>query len=88
MDKADFSFLVASFLYALLVMVERLGLITDPAILDLFAILLWGVLLTTTVVKSRYYLRRASNVLSIIGVVLAALVFILSIFNFINSLNH
>lgn len=88
MDKADFSFLVASFLYALLVMVERLGLITDPVILDLFAILLWGVLLTTTVVKSRYYLRRASNVLSIIGVVLAALVFILSIFNFINLLNH
>lgn len=88
MDKADFSFLVASFLYALLVMVERLGLITDPAILDLFAILLWGVLLTTTVVKARFYLRRASNVLSIISVVLAAMVFFLSIFNFINSLNQ
>lgn len=88
MDKADFSFLVASFSYALLVMVERIGLITDPIILDLFAILLWGVLLTTTVVKARYYLRRANNVLSIIGVVLAAMVFFLSIFNFINSLNH
>lgn len=88
MDKADFSFLVASFLYALLVMVERIGFITDPVILDLFAILLWGVLLTTTVVKARFYLRRANNVLSIIGVVLAAMVFFLSIFNFINSLNH
>ena len=88
MDKADFSLLVASFSYALLVMVERIGLITDPIILDLFAILLWGVLLTTTVVKARYYLRRANNVLSIIGVVLAAMVFFLSIFNFINSLNH
>ena len=70
MDKADFSFLVASFLYALLVMVERMGLITDPVILDLFAILLWGEFLTTTVVKARYYLRRASNMMSIIGVVL------------------
>lgn len=88
MDKADFSFLVASFLYALLVMVERLGLITDPAILDLFAILLWGVLLTTTVVKAKYYLKKASNMLSIIGIILAAMVFFLSIFNFINSLNH
>ena len=88
MDKADFSFLVASFLYALLVMVDRLGLITDPAILDLFAILLWGVLLTTTVVKARFYLRKASNMLSIIGIILAAMVFFLSIFNFINSLNH
>ena len=88
MDKADFSFLVASFLYALLVMVDRLGLITDPAILDLFAILLWGVLLTTTVVKAKYYLKKASNMLSIIGIILAAMVFFLSIFNFINSLNH
>jgi len=88
MDRADFSFLVASFFYALLVMVERIGFITDPAILELFAILLWGVFLTTTVVKARYYLRRASNVLSIIGVILAALVFFLSIFNFIKFLNY
>lgn len=88
MDKADFTFLVTSFLYALLVMVERMGLITDLVILDLFAILLWGVLLTTTVVKARYYLRRASNMMNIIGIILAALVFILSIINFINSLNH
>ena len=87
MDKADFSFLVASFFYAMLVMAERIGLITDSAVLDLFAILLWGVLFITTVIKAKYYLRRASNMLSIIGVILAAIVFILSIFNFINLLN-
>ena len=87
MDKADFSFLVASFLYSMLVMAERIGLITDSVILDLFAILLWGILLITTVIKAKYYLRRASNMLSIIGVILAAIVFILSNFNFINLLN-
>ena len=88
MDRADFSFLVASFLYTLLVVAERIGLILDPIILDLFAILLCGVLLTTTAVKVKYYLRRASNVLGIIGVVLAALVFFLSIFIFVKSLNY
>ena len=79
MDKADFTFLVTSFLYMVLAIVERLGLLPDTLILDFAFAFLWGVLLITTGVKARFYLLAAGKFINTAGFMLALLVFILSI---------
>jgi len=79
MDKADFTFLVTSFLYMVLAIVERLGLLPDILILDFAFAFLWGILFITTGVKVKFYLQTTTRTVSVIGVVMALLIFILSI---------
>ena len=86
MDKADFTFLIASLLYMMFALAESIGLLPDPAILGLASTLLWGILFITTMLKSRFYLQRTGNIMNLISLVLSLLVFILSIIVFIKSL--
>lgn len=86
MDKADFTFLIASLLYMMFALAESIGLLPDPAILGLAFTFLWGILFITTMLKSRFYLQRTGNIMNIISLVLALLVFILSIIVFIKNL--
>lgn len=79
MDKADFTFLVTSFLYMVLAIVERLGLLPDTLILDFAFAFLWGILFITTGVKAKFYLQTANKSVNVIGVILALLVFVSSI---------
>ena len=79
MDKADFTFLVTSFLYMVLAIVERLGLLPDTLILDFAFAFLWGILFITTGVKAKFYLQTAKKPVNVIGVNLALLVFVSSI---------
>ena len=79
MDKADFTFLVTSFLYMVLAIVERLGLLPDTLILDFAFAFLWGILFITTGVKAKFYLQTANKPVNTIGVILALLVFVSSI---------
>jgi len=79
MDKADFTFLVTSFLYMAVAIVDCLGLLPDSLIHDFALAFLWGILLITTGVKAKFYLQTASKTVNIIGVILALLVFVLSI---------
>ena len=79
MDKADFTFLVTSFLYMTLAVIERLGLLPDTLILDFAFAFLWGILFITTGVKARFYLQTANKPVNIIGFILTLLVFALSI---------
>ena len=79
MDKADFTFLVTSFLYMVLAIVERLGLLPDTLILDFAFAFLWGILFITTGVKAHFYLQTANKSVNVIGVILALLVFVSSI---------
>ena len=79
MDKADFTFLVTSFLYMVLAIVNRLGLLPDTLILDFAFAFLWGILFITTGVKAKFYLQTANKSVNVIGVILALLVFVSSI---------
>ena len=79
MDKADFTFLVTSFLYMVLAIVERLGLLPDTLILDFAFAFLWGILFITTGVKAKFYLQTATKPVNLIGMILALLVFVSSI---------
>ncbi|MBO4443517.1 MAG: hypothetical protein J5814_01945 [Bacteroidaceae bacterium] len=79
MDKADFTFLIASFLYMMFALAESIGLLPDPATLGLAFILLWGIFFITTLIKSRFYLQRTGKVLNIASIVLSLMVFILSL---------
>ena len=79
MDKADFTFIVASFLYMVIAIVERLGLMLDTLILDFAFTFLWGILLITTGVKAKFYLQTTNKLVNAIGVTLALFVFVLSI---------
>jgi len=79
MDKADFTFLVTSFLYMAVAIADHLGLLPDPLIHDFAFAFLWGILLITTGVKARFYLQTASKPVNVIGFILALLVFVLSI---------
>ena len=79
MDNADFTFLVTSFLYMVLTIVERLGFLPNTLILDFAFAFLWGILLITTGVKARFYLQTANKPVNVIGVILALLVFVSSI---------
>lgn len=47
MDKADFTFIVTSFCYLILSLVCRSGYL-DMAVLDVASIVLWGMLMLTT----------------------------------------
>ena len=47
MDKADFTFIVTSFCYLILSLVCRIGYL-DMAVLDVASIVLWGMLMLTT----------------------------------------
>lgn len=86
MDKADFTFLIASFLYMMFALAESIGLLPDPATLGLAFILLWGIFFITTLIKSRFYLQRTGKVLGIFSIILSLLVFILSNIIFIKNL--
>ena len=79
MDKADFIFIVASFLYMVLAIVERLGLMPDTLIIDFAFAFLWGILFITTGVKAKFYLQTTNKLVNAIGVTLALFVFVLSI---------
>ena len=86
MDKADFTFLIASFLYMMFALAESIGLLPDSAIFGLASTLLWGIFFITTMLKSQFYLQRTGKVMNIVSLVLSLLVFILSIIVFIYSL--
>ena len=77
MDKADFTFIVASFLYMVLAIVERLGLMPDTLILDFAFAFLWGILLITTGIKVKFYLQTTNKRVNAISVILASFVFVL-----------
>ena len=55
MDKADFTFIVTALCYLVLSLLCRSGLL-DMMVLDVASIVLWGMLMLTTLVKSRFYL--------------------------------
>ena len=50
MDKADFTFIVTSFCYLILSLVCRIGYL-DMAVLDVASIVLWGMLMLTTLLS-------------------------------------
>lgn len=78
MDKADFTFLITSFCYLVLRFACRIGYL-PMEVLDVADIVLWGVLMITTFVKSSAYLMHASRVNSILASILTVIIFILSI---------
>lgn len=78
MDKADFTFIVTSFCYLILSLVCRSGYL-DMAVLDVASIVLWGMLMLTTLVKSRFYLAHEGRVMAIAATVGVIIIFLLSI---------
>ncbi|MBO4444389.1 MAG: hypothetical protein J5814_06460 [Bacteroidaceae bacterium] len=86
MDKADFTFLITSFLYMMFALAESIGLLPDPAIFGLASALLWGIFFITTMLKTQFYLQRTGKVINIVSLVLSLLVFILSIIIIIKSI--
>jgi len=84
MDKADVSFLIAAFLYMLLVLARSLGLVNET-LLDFAFVVLWGVLFLTTLLKTRFYYDRTSDTLKMRGIILATLIIIIAfLIQFIN----
>ena len=78
MDKDDFTFIVTSFCYLILSLVCRIGYL-DMAVLDVASIVLWGMLLITTIIKARFCLKHSGHTLAAVAIVVAIIVFLLSI---------
>lgn len=77
MDKADFSFIVTSFCYLVLSLFCRIGIV-DFLVLDIASTFLWGILLITTLIKSRIYLVHTGTMLNRLAILLAIIIFLLS----------
>lgn len=78
MDKADFSFIVTSFCYLALSLVCRSGYLPMEA-LDVAGIVLWGVLLITTLIKSKFYMMHVAHSKAVVAIAMAIALFLLSI---------
>lgn len=78
MDKADFTFIVASFCYLVLTLVCRSGYLYME-VLDVAGIVLWGILMITTLVKARFYLEHVGRKLATASVAVAIALFLMSI---------
>ena len=78
MDKADFSFIVTSFCYLVLTLVCRSGYFPID-VLDVAGVVLWGVLLITTLIKSKFYMMHVARSKAVVAIAMAIALFLLSI---------